>query len=274
MDFSTIHWGALTREFPSPLPIQTIGYEPRKTEWMRRSFASCNFSFIISGAGYYRNEGVMHRIEAPCVLTQWPEEPMAYGPNDGHTWEELYFIYQPEAYAALQNCRFMTPQRRWWTISDPARWRGALKDLLMLSRQSRESVVDQIDRCCERLILASLSPQPGHPPLPNADTALTKIRHEIEADLTVWPNFSALAQRAGMSETTFRRTWARETGHPPARYLAEMKIKEACRLLVETRLTVGEIGLALGYEDPLYFSRKFHTFAGCTATEYRRTYQT
>jgi len=269
MDISTSHWGAIPRTYPSPFRIQTIGYVPCKTEWMRRSFSSCNFSFILSGRGQFHHAGQVHEVTAPFVLTQWPGDHLEYGPADGtDSWEELYFIYQAEAYDALRQCGFLA--RPCWPISHDSTWRATLKSLTRLLREPREIAVDHLDRCCERLILESLTE------LPSASThasPLLRLRRDIEADPAQWPDFAQCAQRAGMSETTFRRAWVRETGHPPARYLAELKIKEACRLLVETRLTVGEIGLALGYEDPLYFSRKFHALAGCTATEYRRTYQ-
>jgi AraC family transcriptional regulator of arabinose operon len=52
----------------------------------------------------------------------------------------------------------------------------------------------------------------------------------------------------------------------------ELRIREACRMLVETDAAVGEIGNELGFEDPLYFSRKFSSMMGIPATEYRRRY--
>jgi AraC-like DNA-binding protein len=48
-----------------------------------------------------------------------------------------------------------------------------------------------------------------------------------------------------------------------------LKMREACRLLVETQYSVGKIALELNFEDPLYFSKKFHQDIGQTATEYR-----
>jgi AraC-like DNA-binding protein len=49
-------------------------------------------------------------------------------------------------------------------------------------------------------------------------------------------------------------------------------VREACRLLVETRKTVGEIAAELNFADPLYFSRRFKQLVGVPATEYRATH--
>ena len=52
--------------------------------------------------------------------------------------------------------------------------------------------------------------------------------------------------------------------------LKERRLQEARRLLVESDLSIGEIATRLGFEDPLYFSRRFHQYACSTASEYRR----
>ena len=36
-----------------------------------------------------------------------------------------------------------------------------------------------------------------------------------------------------------------------------------------TRLSVSEVATAVGFTDPLYFSRAFHRFAGVSPTELR-----
>ena len=41
---------------------------------------------------------------------------------------------------------------------------------------------------------------------------------------------------------------------------------------METTLPVGEIAARVGYEDPLYFSRRFRQVAGTKATEYRASH--
>ena len=77
----------------------------------------------------------------------------------------------------------------------------------------------------------------------------------------------------GLSESTSAAYWAARMGMPPARYAMRLKIEEACRLLVKTRLRVGEIADRLGFGDPLYFSRRFHQDVGSTAAEYRHSRQ-
>lgn len=61
-----------------------------------------------------------------------------------------------------------------------------------------------------------------------------------------------------------------ETGMSMQQYHDSLKMAEARRLLSSTLMSVGEVAMAAGYSDPLYFSRRFHELTGSSPTEYRR----
>jgi AraC family transcriptional regulator of arabinose operon len=52
-------------------------------------------------------------------------------------------------------------------------------------------------------------------------------------------------------------------------YFIHLKIQEACKLLVLSRLSISEIAYELGYEDPYYFSRIFKKVMGTSPLQYR-----
>ena len=49
-----------------------------------------------------------------------------------------------------------------------------------------------------------------------------------------------------------------------------LKMEEACRLLRSTLMPVSEAAAAVGFADPLYFSRRFRQIVGKSPTEFRR----
>lgn len=59
-------------------------------------------------------------------------------------------------------------------------------------------------------------------------------------------------------------------GIPPHRYVQEAKLSLARRLLRESNLPITEIADALGYDDPLYFSRLFRREVGLSPRDYRK----
>src|SRR4051812_14327440 len=129
MDDFSIHWGVWTRRFPSDCPVQTIGYLRRKKNWIRTTFNSCNFSFILSGRGQYAVAGKLWTVEAPCVLTQWPGVRFEYGPGDGAKWwEELFLIFHAETLDRLRRSGFLNPQKPCWQIANPTAWQETLKE--------------------------------------------------------------------------------------------------------------------------------------------------
>lgn len=53
-------------------------------------------------------------------------------------------------------------------------------------------------------------------------------------------------------------------------YHTNLRINTACRLLTSTLMTVGEIAAKVGYNDALYFSRRFRELKGMSPVQYRR----
>jgi len=76
-----------------------------------------------------------------------------------------------------------------------------------------------------------------------------------------------------LSYSNLAARFRREKGMSMGQYHNAARMKEACRLLRSTLLSVGEIAERLGFSDMLYFSRKFHAFSGFSPTDYRRTAQ-
>jgi AraC-like DNA-binding protein len=62
----------------------------------------------------------------------------------------------------------------------------------------------------------------------------------------------------------------RKTGRTVQEWLAERRLAEARRLLVETDLAVEEVGRRAGYGDPTYFVRAFRRAHGVTPLGWRR----
>jgi AraC-like DNA-binding protein len=62
----------------------------------------------------------------------------------------------------------------------------------------------------------------------------------------------------------------RKTGRTVGEWIAERRMVEARRLLVETDLAVEEVGRRVGYGDPGYFVRSFRRAHGMTPLGWRR----
>ncbi|MEI8351437.1 MAG: hypothetical protein WCG36_03890 [bacterium] len=124
------HVGHLPRRFPSALPVDNIGYVPRKTSWVRFEFSTYNFSFILSGEGEYWHEGRCWPVRAPCVITQAPGLFLEYGPTgERGEWEELYLIYNRARIPVLEKRGLIRRGIPAWNIKDIGPTRARLLEL-------------------------------------------------------------------------------------------------------------------------------------------------
>lgn len=86
-------------------------------------------------------------------------------------------------------------------------------------------------------------------------------------------SMTSIAEHAGLSANTVRQLFREHGLASPKDYIQKLRMDEACRLLVETRMTAGQIGEKVGYLDSRYFYVSFKKYTGKTAFEYRAAAQ-
>lgn len=72
----------------------------------------------------------------------------------------------------------------------------------------------------------------------------------------------SLAHEAAMSRTAFSVTFRERVGMPPMRYLMELRMRLADRILRERRISVARAAEEVGYADETAFRRAFSRFFG------------
>lgn len=91
------------------------------------------------------------------------------------------------------------------------------------------------------------------------------IEENLTADLTL----DALARQVGMSTRHFSRVFAVELGVTPARYVEQVRVAAARRLLETTDQPVDRIAVAVGLHRAETLNRTFHRRLGVTPGAYR-----
>ncbi len=79
------------------------------------------------------------------------------------------------------------------------------------------------------------------------------------------------ARQVHMSPQAFSRFFRRHTGRTFQRFVNELRIGHACRLLMETDLTVSEVALESGYSNLSNFNRRFRELRGLAPRKFRRS---
>jgi AraC family transcriptional regulator of arabinose operon len=80
---------------------------------------------------------------------------------------------------------------------------------------------------------------------------------------------AALAARVNLSPSRFRHLFTLQTGVGPAVYLRRVRLRRARLLIERTFLSVKEVMVLVGYNDPSHFSRDFRRFHGVSPSALR-----
>lgn len=78
-----------------------------------------------------------------------------------------------------------------------------------------------------------------------------------------------VADVAIMSKEAFCRFFKERTGKTFTEFLNQIRIQEACKLLLETDLSISEIAFQVGFQNLSYFNRTFRKLQGVTPKGFR-----
>lgn len=99
-------------------------------------------------------------------------------------------------------------------------------------------------------------------------SALQYIHHNITGHLTL----SEVTERSFVSQTTLSKKFRQEVGESVGQYIEDQLMARAEHLLMEEKLTIGEISEQLGYCDQFHFSRRFRLRYSESPHSYRKKF--
>jgi AraC family transcriptional regulator, transcriptional activator FtrA len=111
-------------------------------------------------------------------------------------------------------------------------------------------------------------------PVPECSAdSLGPVLDWLLGNLDVEHSVADLARRASMSERTFARRFAAETGTSPLRWLTRQRVLHARRLLEDTDLAVDAVATRCGFGSATLLRHHFKQVVGVPPADYRRSFQ-
>jgi YesN/AraC family two-component response regulator len=83
---------------------------------------------------------------------------------------------------------------------------------------------------------------------------------------------STIAKLINLTEASFCRYFKSKTHKTFSQFLNEVRILNACKLLVDSNMTITQICYNAGYNNISHFNRQFKLITGLTAKEYSKKY--
>jgi AraC-like DNA-binding protein len=111
----------------------------------------------------------------------------------------------------------------------------------------------------------------GHDDCGAGQRLLDETRLRILAALPETVNVADLASQEGVSRKHFGFLFRARTGLTPAHFSTQVRLHEAARMLIETRLPLKTIASACGFANANHFSKVFRRLQHLSPASYRRT---
>ena len=99
---------------------------------------------------------------------------------------------------------------------------------------------------------------------------INKAFDYLMRELTGDVRLSVIAQQLDMSEPGFSRFFKRNTGHGFIDLMRKFRVQRACRLLLQSDMSVADICFEVGYANLSNFNRHFRIEMQQTPSDYRR----
>ncbi len=263
-----IHKRPFTKEFT----VTCLGYFPSAASHVverPKGLAQALLIFVEKGAGWVSMDGQKRAVEAGQVLHIPANVPHSYGASHQNPWSIFWFHFDGAGALGLLGWTTLTRNN---PVMDCAAWDGLRRQFRSLfntiERGYHEHTLLEMSRVLINVItLLHRNPTSERPN--NASHRIEQAMDKMRDTLTAPFTLVEYAASAGYSVARFSHWFKLHTGISPMTYLNELRVQKACEYLDTTALSIKEISVLLGYEDPLYFSRSFQKCTGQSPSSYR-----
>jgi AraC-like DNA-binding protein len=244
-------------------------------DWNRgRTLSEFQVLYVVRGGGVFEARRVRRQsVKEGDLFFLFPGVWHRYAPDPATGWEEYWIGFNGTQAARLMRPPFFSKKRPVLHVGDDPvlkqRFRQVLSDIEQdpagLPFSSAGRVIEILGRIQERVQKLGVDGR-----APNAMGAMGEAQNRILKQAMQSIYFAQLARELGMSYSTFRRGFKRQTGVSPVQFQNEIRINRARDLLLNTTLSVSEVAAQTGFETVYYFCRVFKQKTGVTPKAYRR----
>jgi AraC family transcriptional activator of pobA len=261
-----------TRQFPDILHVEAIADRAAGLGWRiapHRHLHLHQVFLLTAGAAEVTLDGVAHRPVLPALLNVPAGTPhgFAFAPGTaGHVVTLPVLHFGPLLAPGGETAGLLRP---FLCAADAA----AAEMVQALAADHAGTGALRRPRLAARAVLIlchALALAPAAAPGPaTADPRIARLEALMSAHLRDGWGVADFARALATSPRHLSRLCRAAHGAPARVVIEAHRVREACRLLVYTRMPVAAVGQATGWPDPPYFSRAFRRATGLSPAAYR-----
>ena len=253
-------------------PITTLCIYPEKTHMIERIFEVFSFSLILEGSGIMFDGKHKTIIQPPCILIHKKGHFYSYAPNP--KWYELSFGYEDVEEEYFRKLFGDKIDEKIFKINNVIFIKGLIEKIeSLLPFRDDKSIVDQLDSI-GYLILTHIFFDEYDAKLQPVKERISQIRTWFDHNYDKQFIIDNIAHEFNFTPCDFRKTWKRFYKIPVKKYLDQIRLNEAERLLHESLLPINQIADRVGYPDQRYFASWFKRYHNISPREFRKKFTT
>lgn len=223
---------------------------------------------VISGKGYYRQNGALFEIKAGDTFIVYPFAEVFYYADETEPWEYYWVGFSGGDAKLLLGLTDFSKENPVIRIDFGDALKNALLDIYNSRGQSNADIARMTGKLYIALGLIIEKSKKGESPenqgLYYAKKATEYFAYNYSNPISV----EDAADYAKISRSHLYRVFMDNFGISPKRYLTDLRIKQACMLLENSSLSVSAIANSVGFENSLYFSKAFKKAKGISPSQY------
>jgi len=229
-----------------------------------------HFVYVVDGTMFFELDGKRVELGAGNLVFYRPGEAQAYGSYEGENVSYYWAHFSGNGVAdVLADCGFDKGSRFFIDVDS-----GVCKVLNMIMKEYTYGEYCYVTKC-NALFLMALSEMArltDHAAKVGEkyDILLPALK-AMEQNYAVWYKNEQYAKMCGISKYHFIHLFTECKGCSPSKYKSGLLMQKAAELLRISSVPMNEIAEMLGFEDPLYFSKKFRAYYGVSPSEYRKS---
>lgn len=229
---------------------------------------------ILSGKGFLTvGEQTYHLHFGQMFLTR-PDEEVTYGPDPEDPWTYCWMSFGGDnALSYMESAGFKSGVCWQDCFVDYQEFNTLVQRVLS---RPELTLANDLMRLAALLDFLSLTIESNY-----KSQQVVRHRHEYAPDVYVnhaldyiRKNYDTIrvtdvARYIGINRSYLTNIFKKKMGVSPQEYLLQYRLDKGSKLLLETRMSIQEVALKIGYDNPLTFSKMFKSVYGVSPRNYR-----
>ncbi len=233
------------------------------------------YHFIVSGYGTVKNNQTTFQLTSGSGFFVFPNQVVYYQADVSTPWEYMWVAFSGTKATELISKSFLSPQVPIIQHTNPEKIQKLMNAIIFCAHD--RSICSLLQSIGLLIVLLSEVTIDNNSKLktvyskeiPKTEEYLNKAIHFMKTSYAKDISISMIADRIGLDKSYFSRIFKERYGITPVVFLQKYRLSIAYYLLQRTNLSIKKISALVGFNDQLYFSKRFKHYYAKTPTEIR-----